>query len=1032
MARGWWTPAVAAALLLACCRAPAPCAADGRVVFFGEDGIYEVGMNGAGLRTIVSLDRMSSDRELYPPAVGGLCVDRVLNVVAWTENVTPAGSIVQHRILKTAYSGGGAVEEILKRPGELWGCSIDGATGTLTFLEYYAKQGGVKAHEVGLTAPYTDPGTSGDGIKVPRHDGGGITRSGGENFMTLGYSQSDTSSVFDGDFKSFDTSQQFTGWLGYIGYIAADRSSRKAYVVDSEDPQDRGRSTNLIEVDLDDSAPHSIVWSDAPVCPHIGYAQNEMACLQPSIDTTDVPGKIVALTGSPADKIELLDLAGNGRATVYSGTAAQVGTTGIGPLCWVLSIDSPAPATDVPIIPPTPLPQSEAPETGAPNTTVPLSPIPDTLSPTTTAPATGVPKTALPTTKAPISCKATFDDCKKLADCEWIHQKGECILYGTLCPGAGEADCVATASCYWNPGPSKCEVSQDCADVFVRDDCEPLTQCTWSTDIDGCVMLNSLQEPEDSPLMALLPFILIGAGIFCLLLACITVFVCTMKKGDDREEQKKLEEEGRLLEADEEEMGAQPPPLPEDGLGGGPVPPVKDAVKDVDLAKVKEEMLYLQDVLYDPPALALAALEGDVAKDNDDDDDDDDLLSDPSDEEHTFGFGSFASARPGELSHAGHHAGGHHNQLGATTEDMPASKLTENEKTLLKQIQRAKADLDDAHHSLEDRCKQDVALRAEKRKQRRESEADVNSPGGFSGQRGASEDPRGSPNTFGGSRQRRESEADIHSHPFGQHRRESEADAHRAGSPLNGSRRRRESEADHHHSHPFSQHRRESEADHHHSHPFSQHRRESEADAHSAASPLHGTRRRRESEADHQHSHPFSQHRRESEADHHHSHPFSQHRRESEADAHSAASPLHGTRRRRESEADVHGSPNRHSGDSFPKSPEFSPRSPSDDSSSSAHQLPKAPSPAHDLRSSTSSPPRRLGSFTRPPRRNRQSWASGMDHGPLHDFTHAFHSGSPLNQTYLSQHDGLQGSPGSPHHQSTRMIEDLSCVDFAL
>ncbi|KAJ9443597.1 hypothetical protein DIPPA_25991, partial [Diplonema papillatum] len=592
---------VRAGLLAACWAAGVSAAPVGKVVFFGEDGIYETASDGSLLRTILAHDRMSDEMELYPPAVGGICVDAELGVLGWTENIHP-NNIPQHRIMVTAYDGTGTAVELERRTGELLGCRIDGATQTLYFVEFYSSNGGMKTNAIELAGPpWRAVGNvkQGDGTLTDNHNGGGLAFYDGEHFETASSKTKSVPGVFNGKFQLLSQSAAFPDWAGYVGYIAIQKDG-SAVVVDSQMPNEKGRFTNLISVDPSDAEPHATIWTDSPVCPHIGYKSSEMACLQPSISATDVPGVLMYLGGSPADTIGFLDLATQTTTKAYTGSANQVGKTGIGPIIFVEPGTTPIPTTMIPatMAPPTPLPLTDAPPTHPPETSIPLTSIPPTHPPETEAPKTYVP------TEAPLDCSIYLNPakCKSITRlCEWNYDSRVCVLFGSRCSNNDEQSCVEIANCVWNEGD--CLPADDCANQL-RPDCIALSQCVWTNEIDGCMMANSAEEEGTSARVSLVVVIVLAFVGFCGCAVCLAVFVYLIRKSARKTAA--IESARRAVASDEEQFSNNDTPT--------------NAEKIRRVGDLREEMLLTQEVVGSPTTISRNAFQTPNGSDRDEND----------------------------------------------------------------------------------------------------------------------------------------------------------------------------------------------------------------------------------------------------------------------------------------------------------------------------------------------------------------------------------------------------------------------------
>ncbi|KAJ9443599.1 hypothetical protein DIPPA_25992 [Diplonema papillatum] len=580
----------------------------GKVIFFGEDGLYETTNDGSNLRLILAHDRMSDAGELYPPAVGGLCADSVLGVIGWTENISP-NNIPQHRVLVTDFDGTSTAVQVAKRTGELLGCFIDRVTQTLYFTEFDASNSGMKTNQIELVGPPWEAlgnVRQGDGTLTEGHNGGGLTFYDDELFETASSNTRSHPGVFNGKFRLLSQSAAFTGWAGYVGYIAAQKDG-SAIVVDSQMPNEKDRTTNLISVDLSNSDPHTIVWEDSPVCPHIGYAASEMACLQPSISATDTPGLLLYLGGSPANTIGYIDLTTNTTTDVYRGTANQVGKTGIGPIMFVEPGLTPIPTTMIPAThaPPTPIPPTSAPPTHPPETGIPPTSIPPTHPPETKAPRTYVP------TEAPLDCSIylTPPKCKSITRlCEWNFDARLCVLFGSRCLSNDEQACVEVANCFWKDG--ECTPADDCASQ-PQPDCIALSQCVWTNEIDGCTMAHTAVEPGPSARANLVLVIVLLASGVGVCAVCLSVFVYRMRKSAEKAAAIESERR-RAVFADEEDSLKNHTPT--------------NAEKIRRVGDLREEMLLTQEFVGGPTTISRNAFQA-PGSDKDDKDSSADELS---------------------------------------------------------------------------------------------------------------------------------------------------------------------------------------------------------------------------------------------------------------------------------------------------------------------------------------------------------------------------------------------------------------------
>ncbi|KAJ9440230.1 hypothetical protein DIPPA_03157 [Diplonema papillatum] len=325
-----------------------------------------------------------------------------------------------------------------------------------------------------------------------------------------------------------------------------------------------------------------------------------MACLQPSISATDVPGVLMYLGGSPADTIGFLDLATQTTTKAYTGSANQVGKTGIGPIIFVEPGTTPIPTTMIPatMAPPTPLPLTDAPPTHPPETSIPLTSIPPTHPPETEAPKTYVP------TEAPLDCSIYLNPakCKSITRlCEWNYDSRVCVLFGSRCSNNDEQSCVEIANCVWNEGD--CLPADDCANQL-RPDCIALSQCVWTNEIDGCMMANSAEEEGTSARVSLVVVIVLAFVGFCGCAVCLAVFVYLIRKSARKTAA--IESARRAVASDEEQFSNNDTPT--------------NAEKIRRVGDLREEMLLTQEVVGSPTTISRNAFQTPNGSDRDEND----------------------------------------------------------------------------------------------------------------------------------------------------------------------------------------------------------------------------------------------------------------------------------------------------------------------------------------------------------------------------------------------------------------------------
>eukprot|EP01060_Flectonema_neradi_P034110 TRINITY_DN588_c4_g1_i1.p1 TRINITY_DN588_c4_g1~~TRINITY_DN588_c4_g1_i1.p1 ORF type:complete len:885 (+),score=183.79 TRINITY_DN588_c4_g1_i1:42-2696(+) len=585
-------------------------AEDGKILFFGEDGLYEVAMDGTGLRHISQFNRgtdMVQDR--YPPAVGGVCVDTTNKYVVWTENTDINLNLVhQVNIVDYTQSAPNPPSQLYTGlTGEVLGCAIDHATQTLYFAEYNygGTVSGIRVYSGVISVnPFSATSlkkNSAPSAAVYEAIGGGLVYSGGIYLSAVDALGNPAVSTPTGvTFFDLATAKSYTSWQPIMGYMVL-QPDGSAIVCDDTDPPS---FVNLVKVDLSDANGATSLWKGSPVSGHIAYGYYE-GSLSPTISATDTVDYIVYLGGNPSDTIYKVDLAGSKTPEmVYSASMNQMGSVGIGPLVWIPKDSN----TDAPTPVPTDSPNTSVPTAVPTEVPTPLPPgqtVAPTSVPTDTPPvATGVPVISNGTdapdvnTSAPptVDCSLTtdFSLCHSLApDCEWSTVDNACIEFGSACSLQSDKDsCFQYSACVWASSLGQCLVTVICDTIRYPDECGDHPECSWSKDTVSCIFQKAPEESKKDSRDNLALFVIIGAGALCGLVLCIGLCVYLVKRQEKKdEERKRKEEEEYLLKIEQEEEALRNPEIDENGKRLSKQPKSSaDPAKVALLAKLQKEV----------------------------------------------------------------------------------------------------------------------------------------------------------------------------------------------------------------------------------------------------------------------------------------------------------------------------------------------------------------------------------------------------------------------------------------------------------
>ena len=572
---------------------------DGRVLFFGEDGLYEVSMDGSGLRHISNFNRGTVGMSTrYPPAIGGVCVDPTNQYAVWTENTDINYNLVhQVNIVDITKSAPNPPTQLYtKLRGEVLDCAIDVATQTLYFAEYNygGSVSGIRVYSGVISInPFSATPlqkSSAPAAAVLEAIGGGIVFSAGKIYLSAVDAVGAPAVTTPTGVTFFDlaTAKSYASWQPIIGYMVL-QSDGTAIVCDDTDPTS---NVNLVKVDLSDATGATSLWKGSPVSGHIAYGFYE-GSLSPTISATDTLDYIVYLSGLPSNKISKVDLAGSKTPEViYTASMNQMGDTGLGPIIWMTKdavtdaptmVPTPGPNTSAPTFVPTDMPTSlPAGQTAVP-TSVPTS-VPATVSPGATA--APVVNTSAPPT---VDCNKTVDSsiCYSMApDCEWSGKDSLCIAFGSSCATQTDKDsCFQYSACVWASSLGQCLITIICDNIRYPDECNDNPECTWSRDIASCIFQKQAEESNRDARDNLAIFVLIGAGALCLLILFVGLCVYLVKRREKKEEErKKKEEEDYLLKIHEEEEALRNPEVDENGKRVSRQPPTANPGKMSQLA----------------------------------------------------------------------------------------------------------------------------------------------------------------------------------------------------------------------------------------------------------------------------------------------------------------------------------------------------------------------------------------------------------------------------------------------------------------
>ena len=483
-------------VLLLCGSAPPAAAYEdhGLIIFWNANGIHEVDMNaslpaGSPPRTILAQPRGDDAAQLWPPVIGGLCVDPLSQVVVYTTN-SHVGGTLRRAILLVELDGSSAtpltVAELPTAAGDLvYGCSINSATRTISFVEFNKAEHRQRVSSVTFAgakdARTFGAPTKGIGMRVQEThpQGGGLTQlADGTLFVTAAEKAASAAPSVPGLYKLGSTKFTYVAscatkgdWRGHLGYPVA-QSDGSFIIADADDSTvpSASRDTTVLLVPADQATPISnAARSGVPLSPHVGddaLAGETNIALSPTVASTSASGSVLFLQGSPPSKIYSAEGLTGAKArpkfkAAYSELdAAGLGEYGIGPMVWTERSDL-----------------TLAPETPAPDTTAPTpAPAGVTAAPVaanvTEAPANG---TAAPgvndTTSEPAAGVATATLVDMATAAPAVTDSPADVNY-TAAPPVGEAECRSKTN---------------------RDDCVTRKGCGFVTqdELDGLASLGA-------------------------------------------------------------------------------------------------------------------------------------------------------------------------------------------------------------------------------------------------------------------------------------------------------------------------------------------------------------------------------------------------------------------------------------------------------------------------------------------------------------------------------------------------------------
>eukprot|EP00754_Rhynchopus_humris_P023411 Rhum_TRINITY_DN14832_c21_g1::Rhum_TRINITY_DN14832_c21_g1_i1::g.124890::m.124890 len=437
----------------------------GLIIFWNANGIHEVDMNaslpvGSPPRTILAQPRGDDAAQLWPPVVGGLCVDPLSQVVVYTTN-THAGGTLRRTILLVELDGSTptplTVAELPTAAGDiLYGCSINPTTRTISYVEFNEAEHRQRVSSVTFAgtkgARTFGAPKQGIGMRVQEThpQGGGLTQlADGTLFMTAAEKTASAAPSVPGLYKLGSTKFTYVAscatkgdWRGHLGYPVT-QSDGSFIIADADDSSvpSASRDTTVLLVPADQATPISnAARSGVPLSPHVGddaVPGETNIALSPTVAATSAAGSVLFLQGSPPGKIYSAEGLTGPKArpkfkAAYSELdAAGLGEYGIGPMVWTERSDL-----------------TFAPETPAPDTTEPTpAPAGVTAAPVaanaTEAPANG---TAAPgvndTTSEPAASVATATLVDMATAAPAVTESPADVNY-TAAPPVGEAECRA-------------------------------------------------------------------------------------------------------------------------------------------------------------------------------------------------------------------------------------------------------------------------------------------------------------------------------------------------------------------------------------------------------------------------------------------------------------------------------------------------------------------------------------------------------------------------------------------------------------
>ena len=402
----------------------------GLVVFWAKDGIHEIEMGSPNLETriILTQDRGDDKNRLWPPAIGGLCVDPVSEMVAWTENRPEAGK--NHRTIYMTHIDGSMKDkppikllELGTDDGDIvYGCAIDPIRKKLFFVEFDKskhRQNVVSIAYTGAAGEWKAVGTTslpnGFAVQESHPQGGGLTLVNGIPYMSAARKRQ--GGIFvpgiykleNDQWSGVDSCDTYGAWKGHLGYPVANTDG-SLFINDGDDSSkpSASRATEILKVPADLTSPlEKTSKVKIPLSNHVGDdsvpGETNVIALSPTISATSSPLGVLFLQGRPPNNIYTAELKGATARpkfkSIYKAEPDELGEYGIGPMVWTekhLNITT-VPDTEEPVAE-TPVPDMMTP---APDMTTP-APAGNDTTPTPAAAGndtTPVPDAAVTTPK---------------------------------------------------------------------------------------------------------------------------------------------------------------------------------------------------------------------------------------------------------------------------------------------------------------------------------------------------------------------------------------------------------------------------------------------------------------------------------------------------------------------------------------------------------------------------------------------------------------------------------------------------------